>query len=251
MLRQERIIMGKQYYIASCNFTAHFPKTSLKVQEYVRERWGYPVVRCCVPRYKLKEFEGKMPEGKYRDAWCDLKDCADFQPGDLVFSPCHNCNNIIEESRPGVSSSSLLELIDADDSFPFPDYSGMKVTIQDCWRSKDRRSEQDAARSLLSKMHIDYIEAAENHEKTEFCGNSLLRPQPARNPKLAPKHYVDGAKGKFIPHTPEEQKAIMEEYCSQFQTKTVVCYCHYCYEGLVNGGVDARHIATLLFPDEG
>lgn len=240
--------MGKQYYIASCNFTAHFPETSLKVQNYVRERWGYPVVRCCVPRYKLKEFENKMPEGMYRDAWCSLKDCADFQSGDVVYSPCHNCNNIIEETRPGVSVYSLLELIDGDDSFPFPDYNGMKVTIQDCWRSRDRRGEQDAARSLLSKMHIDYIEAEENHQNTQFCGNSLYRPQPARNPKLAPKHYVEGAVGKFIPHTPEEQKTIMTEYCRQFRTKTVVCYCHYCIEGLQDGGVDGRHIATLLFP---
>ena len=29
----------------------------------------------------------------------------------------------------------------------------------------------------------------------------------------------------------------------------VVCYCHYCLEGLLAGGADAMHIAQLLFPD--
>ena len=43
-----------------------------------------------------------------------------------------------------------------------------------------------------------------------FCGNSLYRPQPPRNPKLAPKHYVDGAAGKFILRSKEEQEQLMK-----------------------------------------
>ena len=26
------------------------------------------------------------------------------------------------------------------------------------------------------------------------------------------------------------------------------CYCHYCLEGLLEGGADGRHLAHLLFP---
>lgn len=239
--------MSQNYYIASCVFTSKFPALSLKIQDYIRSRWNFPVVRCCVPRYKIQEFENKMAEGKYRDAWASLKDSGNFQPGDAVYSLCHNCNNIIEEMHPQVRVHSLWELIDQDENFPFPDYSGLTVTLQDCWRAKDRSNEQQAVRNLLDKMHIHYLEAAENHGHTDFCGNSLYRAQPPRNPKLAPKHYVAGAAGKFISHTPAEQKQIMQAYCQQFTTKTVVCYCHYCLEGLLDGGVDGRHIAQLLF----
>ena len=60
-------------------------------------------------------------------------------------------------------------------------------------------------------------------------------------------HYVEQAQNKFLPHTPEERIAIMKEYCNQFTTRAVVCYYHYCLDGLVLGGVDGRHLAHLLF----
>ena len=236
-----------EYYIASCVFTSQFPELSLRIQDYIRERWGFQVVRCCVPKYKLQEFTDRMPEGKLRNAWSNLQDSGHFESGDRVYSLCHNCNNIIEEMHPGVAVHSLWDLIDRDDSFSFPDYSGTKVTVQDCWRARDRADEQKAVRSLLNKMHIGYIEAPEHHEKTEFCGMSLYRPQPPRNPKLAPKHYVEQAAGKFIFHSFEEQVQLMQDYCSEFSTKMVVCSCHYCLEGLLAGSVDGRHIAQLLF----
>ncbi len=240
--------MSSTYYIASCVFTSQFPELSFRIRDYVRGRWGFQTVRCCVPKYKLQEFTDRMPEGKFRNAWSDMQDSSRFENGDRVYSLCHNCNNIIGEMHPGVSVHSLWELIDRDDSFSFPDYSGSTVTVQDCWRAKDRIEEQNAVRNLLGKMNIQYIEAPEHHDSTEFCGMSLYRPQPPRNPKLAPKHYVEQASGKFISHTQEEQIRFMRDHCRQFSTEMVICYCHYCLEGLLAGSVDAKHIAQLLFP---
>jgi len=241
--------MGKEYYVASCVFTSRFPQLSDKIQRYLRERYDMPIVRCCIPKYKLKEYEEKMPE-QYRSGWRSLPDCATFGAGDVVYSVCHNCSNIIEETRSGVKTVSLWELILLDDSFVYPDFSNMKVTVQDCWRSKERHSEQLAVRSLLKKMGIDFVELNENMNRTEFCGNSLYKPQPARNPKLAPLHYEVNAQGKFLPHTIEEQEKIMKEYCKQFSTDDVICYCHYCLEGLLMGGVNGKHIAELLFDEK-
>ncbi len=235
------------YYVASCVYTSQFPESSQRIQNYVRERWGFDIVRCCVPKYKLREFENRMPEGPLRDSWASLPDSCAFQPGDAVYSLCHNCNNIIEETRRGVTVSSLWELIDKDPSFPFPDHSGLKATLQDCWRSRDRLGEHAAVRNLLDKMNIRWLDAPHNHESSDFCGNSLYRPQPPRNPKLAPKHYVEGAEGLFQPHTEEEQRAIMTAYCRRYTTDTVICYCHYCLEGLIMGGKDGIHLADLLF----
>ncbi|MBR6090795.1 MAG: hypothetical protein IKP86_12740, partial [Anaerolineaceae bacterium] len=185
-------------------------------------RWGYEIVRCCVPNYKLRQFEEKMPAGSFHERWAALPDSGGFTGGDRVYSLCHNCNNIIEEIHPGVQVFSLWELINMDEEFSFPDLSSMTATVQDCWRSKDRVKEQEAVRSLLDQMHIQWIEAPKNHENTDFCGNSLYRPQPPRNPKLAPKHYADGTEGLFLPHTVEEQNDIMKEYCSRYTTETVI-----------------------------
>ena len=113
--------------------------------------------------------------------------------------------------HPGVEVHSLWELIDSDPAFSFADHHELKAYIQDCWRSRDRKDEQDAVRSLMKKMNIDIMELSGSREKTDFCGVSLYRAQPPRNPKLAPKHYVAGAAGKFIPHSPEEQEEIMPD----------------------------------------
>ena len=239
----------EKYYIASCVFTAQFPELSIRIQNYGQERFGLTLVRCCIPRYKLSDFENRMPEGVLRDSWRQLPDSGSFHPQDEVYSLCHNCNNIIEEMHSGIHVRSLWELLDADDRFQFPNYHGLKATVQDCWRSRDRTGEQDAVRSLLRKMNIGIVEAGKNREDTDFCGVSLYRPQPPRNPKLAPKHYLENATGLFLSHTPEEQAEIMQTYCSGFTTKTIICYCHYCLEGLLMGRVDGRHLAHLLFPE--
>ncbi len=81
----------------------------------------------------------------------------------------------------------------------------------------------------------------------DFCGASLYRSQPPRNPKLAPGKYVDGAIGLFVPHSPGEQEQIMEDYCRRFGSDKVICYCHYCLEGLLMGGTDAVHLTQMLF----
>ncbi len=238
--------MGKDYYIASCVFTARFPELSRSIRAYAAGR-GLEPVRCCVPSYKLRQFEEQMPEGGLREAWRALPDSADLRPGDRVWSLCHNCNNIIEETRPGTEVRSLWELIDGDPEFPFPDPGGKEVFVQDCWRSRGRADEQAAVRSILRKMGLRCREAREHHEKTDFCGISLYREQPPRNPKLAPKHYAEGIGDKFRPHTEEEQSALMRSYCAQFGDTPVVCYCHYCLEGLQAGGAKSRHLAEYLF----
>lgn len=240
--------MNNKYYVASCLFTSRFPKTSLAIQEYVTNRSDIQIVRCCIPNFRIKENAERIKDNISRIGWENLPTSADFHAGDIVYSICHNCTNILDEQHDGLKLVSLWELIDNDSSFVFPDYSGMKVTIQDCWRSRDREDEQNAVRHLLKRMNIEYVEAEENRKYTEFCGSTLFREQPEKNAKFAPKHYVEQAKGKFIPHSKEKQIEIMKEYCGQYTTETVVCYCHYCLEGLLQGGVDGRHIAQLLFP---
>lgn len=238
--------MSKSYYIASCIFTSKFPELSRIIQAYIQERFQMPIVRCCVPNYKLEHFTEQMPKDYQKD-WSEMPDCADFQPGDMVYSLCHNCSAVIEETKPGVQVRSIWELILEDEDFSYPDYHGEEITIQDCWRSKERIEEQEAVRQILKKINFKIHELKENHEQTDFCGISLYQPAPPRNIKLAPKRFVENAQGKFLPHTEEEKEALMKDYCKQIETERIVAYCHYCLDGLLLGGADAIHLAHLLF----
>lgn len=235
------------YYIAGCVFTAKYPKLSKKIQDYVKSLDELSVVRCCVPGWKEQIYEEKMPKGELAESWKALPQSHAFTQEDEIWSLCPNCMNITEEWRHVRGVHSLWELIDQDQNFVFPDYSGLRVTIQDCWRMRDRNATHDAVRSLLSKMNIDYVEIPMNREKADFCGTSLYRPQVERNPKLAPKHYKEHIEGLFLPHSEEEQVHMMRGYCKQYETEAVVCYCHYCWEGLLAGGVKGMHMAELLF----
>ena len=237
---------GRSFYIASCVFTTKYPELSKTIQRYIHDRYRMPIVRCCVPKYDLQRFREQMPED-YRDNWDSIPDCADFRPGDTVYSLCHNCSAILEESKPGVNIKSIWELILSDEGFAYPDYHGQTVTVQDCWRAKDRVEEQDAVRALLRKMGLDVRELPENRMDTDFCGVSVYRPSPQRNLELAPRRFVENAAGKFLPHTKEAQAALMRDYCKRFTTEKVVAYCHYCVEGLALGGADVKHLASLLF----
>ena len=238
----------KSYYIASCLFTARFPEVSIAIQEYIRSRQDIEIVRCCIPNFKATSSENRIFQSSARPLWSLLPYSAPLQAGDTVYSLCHNCTNIVDEQNEGVHALSLWELIDRDPSFVYPDCSGLKAVLQDCWRTRDRAGEQAAVRSILTKMNIEFSEAREHHENTDFCGSTLYREQRAQNAQYAPKHYVQQAAGKFLPHTEEEQLSIMREYCRQFNRQPVVCYCHYCLEGLLQGGADGRHLAHMLLP---
>lgn len=235
------------YYVASCMFTAQFPEISLKILKYIESKENINIVRCCIPNYQVEKNSQRINNSKVKEFWETLPVSTVFKPGDTVIAVCPNCINIVEEWRTEVNVISLWEMIDKDPDFLFPNYKGLETTIQDCWRTRERVNEQNAVRSLLDKMNIKYKEVDENRNSTNFCGSTLYRKQPLKNKKLAPKHYASNAKDKFIEHTKEQQIEIMKEYCQQFTTQTVICYCHYCLEGLLQGGVDGKHIAELLF----
>ena len=108
-------------------------------------------------------------------------------------------------------------------------------------------AEQNAVREILRRMNIEIVEIDENFARTKFCGYSLYQPQPSRNPKLAPKRFLEDAKGLFIEHTAEEKRALMQAHCSKSSTDKVIAYCHYCVRGLRLGGKTTFHLAQILF----
>ena len=237
--------MDEKFFVASCVFTEEYPELSRKVQKYISEK-NLPIIRCCVPNFRVADCDNRVPED-FRDDWKKVKHYEKFPAGSTLISICHNCSAIYEESRPEIQRESIWELILADKSFKYPNFGGEKVTIQDCWRSKENLAEQKDVREILRRMNFEIVELEENFSRTKFCGYSLYQPQPERNAKLAPKRFVENAVGLFQEHTQQEKENLMREHCAQIETEKVVAYCHYCVRGLKLGGKKTFHLAELLF----
>jgi hypothetical protein len=115
-------------YIASCVFTREEPALSVKIQNYLRERFNMLVMRCCVRGYKEKEYTDAIPDD-YRDGWKSLPQYLPLTSETTLVSVCHNCSAVIEESKPEVPRISLWEWILSDAEFRYPDYGGEKIAL--------------------------------------------------------------------------------------------------------------------------
>ena len=119
-------------YVASCLFTVLFPQVSARILSFLAEKHPeIEQVRCCIPRWKPQENTDRIKDQEVRATWAALpQSAAQWSAGDCAYSLCHNCTNIIAEQHPEVKALSLWELIDAERDFPFPDCSGMTITVQ-------------------------------------------------------------------------------------------------------------------------
>ena len=213
-------------FFGGCTPTADHPEESKKLAEYIKGKYGVDPIGCCrVNHPKLTEK-------------------------DTAIVVCNNCANIITESGKADHIDFVWEIIDNDPDFPFPDYHGEKMTLQDCWMAVGKDNVHNAIRSLLRKMNIDVVELAENRNDTKYCGMKLASPCMESDAKLAPKRYVQEGAHMFQPIPPEERPAHFKKYCEQFTTDKVVCYCRSCRGGLLMGGKNALHVLELLFPKD-
>lgn len=236
----------KQFrYIASCNFTLFYPEWSARIQRFLKGRMD--VIRCCTEKYRVKDFENMMPPS-VAEQWRQTTHYTGFDADTCMVSVCHNCTAVFQELHPDVKVISLWEyILHHVEDFPYPDFGGVEMSLQDCWRQYDNEAEQAAVRQLLCKMNIHPVELPQRHADTRYCGVSTLRPAPKRNLALAPNRFVKNATGFFEPHSPEEQKTLMQEYCKQIKTESIVAYCHYCAQGFQLAGQQHYHLCELLF----
>lgn len=215
-----------QYYFPSCKFTQMKPETSEKIKQFM-ETYGVRVAGCCRPGHKVLT------------GW-DV----------TAITICETCSIIVRENRPGAKNISLYEFIDGLADFPFPDYNGEAITLQDCYRAKNKDAEKAAIRSVLRKMNVKVVELPGTDEELRFDGGFLFAPISPGNLQLAPCRFGEIQKDVMV-KSPEEIDTWLKEYCGRFTTERVACYCNSCYTGLKQGlpeGKSAVHVAELLFP---
>ncbi len=210
------------YYLQSCNFTAASPGASKKIRGYMEKKADVKVPGCCRPSQKL------------------------FQEGDTVLTICLTCSAITREVSPQVTEMSFWEYALGDPDFPWPDYHGEKMTIQDCWRAREKDSLMRAVRECMKRMNIEPVELGENFGNTRFDGVWRFNPVQKRNKDMAPVYFgeVENHGLELIPQ--EQQVRRMKEWVSQYQTERAVAYCNACLRGMQMGGADGIHLMELM-----
>lgn len=211
----------RKIFFPSCKIKAAFPKEDAALAAYLEKLLGIECSGCC------RENRVKITSD------------------DTAVVVCHTCASILEESSAAAKVLYAWELIDQDKNFSFPDYHGEKITVQDCYMSRERSSVQEAVRSLLKKMNFEIVELDANFDKADFCGLRTNRPLKA-NQDLAPKHFC--YEGAFTPLDEVQRKKFLQQYVSKYTTKRTVTYCAACRAAMKLGGAEVVHIMELLFP---
>ena len=208
------------YYLPGCSTNRNHKKAGRKLLDYMRSQ-GAKIAKCC-----------KLDVDYYQD-------------GDVVVQTCTQCGLILKERCPGLRVISIYEFLIHNPGFPFPDFQGKRITLQDCFRTRQDESLQDAIRQGLKKMNVKVVETKENRANTKFCGVWLNNPADKQCAALAPKTFE-----ALTPYrkllSPEEQRTAMMELVKQYETEEVVVYCNGCENGLRLGGGKPVHLIELL-----
>ncbi len=217
--------MGMLFF-PSCKMQAQYAAASGRLAAYLHKTYNLSIAGCC-----------RVDRGKLTQA-------------DTAVFICNNCAAILEESSAAGRVVSVWELLDEDQDFRFPDYHGELMFVQDCWTAAEKRSQQDAVRSLLRKMHVHILELEDNYARSTFCGTKLLAPCNKENAALAPQRYVRQGGSMFRSLSAAEQKAYLTDYCRRLGGRRTVCYCKFCVDGIRLGGGAGVHLLELLFPQK-
>lgn len=209
-------------YFPSCNFTADSREGSARIKAYLQERHGMRIAACC--RVGIQSLT----------------------PQDTAVTICQSCSAIVREASIHEAEISVFEILDADAYFPWPNLQGERMTLQDCWRAREKDSLHAAVRSIMKKMNLEIVELELNRRNTPFDGTFRMNPMREANLRIAPEYYGPRMDGQLELCSPEEQQRRMETHARQIQTGRVACYCNACCRGLLQGGANAVHLMDLI-----
>jgi len=205
-----------EIYFPSCNFAAASPEAAKRIRKYLA---------------------GRMPA-----AGCCRTDKTSYIPGSKAVYLCQACREVIEEKTgKEMETENLIVYLDRDDSFSWPDYSGLTVTVQDCWRDRKHPEIFDAVRSALRKMNVTVVEMEENRENSVFCGNLHFQPKKRENLELLGRY----PELPIYRMPPEAEAALMREQVEKYPCSLAVCCCNRCVKGVAAGGGKAVHLMEL------
>ena len=139
----------KTLFASGCALRAYKPELISRIMQFLRE--------------------AGMIDGTYETC---CKSGPAIEEETLLIDCCPGCSHMFG-TFPDTQAVSLWKVL-LDTDFPFPDYSGRKMTIHDACHARNRNSSemQDSARALCRRMNIDLVEPELTRDETPCCGGS-------------------------------------------------------------------------------
>ena len=191
-----------QYIFApGCALMAYKPNLVERLKDWVESQYGpmETLQTCCFLSPKL-------------------------EPGTCVVTPCATCTVNYLKGQKDCSSLFLLSAIAKSDNFPFPDYGGRPMSIQDTCSARSNLEYLEAVRTILKRLNITLVEPERSGATSKCCGQVFY--------------------GKL----PEEKVAFqMKSRAQEMPCEDVVTYCASCIMAMTVGGKRPRYILDLLF----
>lgn len=191
----------KYLYAPGCALMIYKPHLAEKLKTVIEEHYGKmeTLLSCCF----------NTPE---------------LEPDTCIITPCSTCNNRYRTLYKECTSSYFLATLAESDTFPFPDYQGISMSIQDTCSGRTDELYLNAIRKLLKRMNINIVEAEKSGKRGKCCGQVLYGKAPQ-----------------------EKVEAYMKARAQEMPEENVVVYCASCIQGIMLGNKKARFIIDLLF----
>jgi Fe-S oxidoreductase len=192
--------MEKTYFNPGCALSIYKPEMEDKILKFLNENYGEVALHkiCCHHDPQL-------------------------EAGSLIINVCAGCDRRFRSLYEGISTISIWEIIDGLDTFLYPDYNGLKMSVHDACPVRGKPQVHQAVRNLLKKMNIDVVE-------TEFYGTHSICCGDDYYPK--------------VPLNQIHKK--MKERADSMPCNEVCVYCISCIKSMHIGGKAPRHLMDLL-----
>ncbi len=105
--------------------------------------------------------------------------------GTCIINTCPGCDRRYRTYYPESTTKSVWEVVAEADWFPFPDYHGAHMSVQDACPTRSQPRVHEAIRTLLEKMNIEAVEPERTKTNTICCGDALYPARPLADVKAA------------------------------------------------------------------
>lgn len=173
-----------------------------------------------------------------------------FKEGDRVLVICSNCAEVTLENSPQVKVEGLYSYLAHDPDFPWPDYSGEEMVLQDAAGFHEFPQLMRDVRTCMEKMNLKVVELPESErlENYTFDGAKPYAMPSRRKRRMAPKRFEAAAEA-VLPIPPGGILPLMQARAGLYTTDRVAVYSGSAAKGVEMAGKPAVHILKLLTRD--
>ena len=167
---------------------------------------------------------------EYGDVTLHVSCCrseGEIAPHTRIVNVCPGCDRRFRDTAKALRNNSLWELLADSVTFPFPNYSGVSMAINDACPTRGEDRVLRAIRQVLAKMNIALVEPENSGAHASCCGDSYYGKVPT-----------------------VQVKAMMAKRAAEMPVRDVVVHCVSCIKSMHIGGKRPRFLLDLVFSQD-